>query len=610
MWTAFVLFNLWCLHCSASSTPPSPIEVEFSSVNLRNVLHWLPGNGTPDDTHFTVEYAIYGDNVQSSKGRRVNWRAVQKCTKIARTWCDLSDETWDEEQGYYARVRAVGKGSSSKWSWTQRRFDPMSDTTFGPPLISVEIKNNSAIITLMGPMRYLSNNHTQAISMAAFYPQMSYNLSVHNTHNDQVFHIPVTTSPYKYQRLEYSTEYCFSAQSKFMSMPITCEPSVWHCITTPQDPVIEQLKKAVVGIVVPSFCICMMIVVGYILYHYLTGNGQKSPVILNPPSFHPSPLALHPEKVNHIPISPISAIMDPLCSNFELDAPPPEYSDPEENWDDSYGGVMVAPSSDGGANEASERTCDKGNNGSDVTGAAMDNTGRVPTDRVYAPQTRSSFSSVPQFRQTHVPLREEAEMSTHRLLHAWPQTRSVSQAQTQAQSFHQPAMGGVRAKRDNRGTDRNGKIDGGVEGGRECENVALLSPYVSQNLENMLASHSGRSDFLSDDYGIVAATEQTEEDGDCDDFYDEGPVSVAWDPETGTLQLPKMKQGGLDGLRQRGGEDEEEYVKKGVLKLENVFVRQTSEEEEEVRSMLERGGERGWRVEDGLTKWDLVVSMD
>lgn len=49
---------------------------------------------------------------------------------------------------------------------------------------------------------------------------------------------------------------------------------------TLSDPMVEQLKKVVVGIVVPSFCICMFVVIGYVLHHYLTGNGQKSPVNL------------------------------------------------------------------------------------------------------------------------------------------------------------------------------------------------------------------------------------------------------------------------------------------------------------------------------------------
>ncbi len=59
--------------------------------------------------------------------RRLRWRPVRGCTEIMRSWCDLSNETWDLEQLYYARVRAVRRGASSKWVFTQR-FDPMLDS--------------------------------------------------------------------------------------------------------------------------------------------------------------------------------------------------------------------------------------------------------------------------------------------------------------------------------------------------------------------------------------------------------------------------------------------------------------------------------------------------
>lgn len=73
-------------------------------------------------------FPSYGDSVESSKGKRVRWRTVRQCTKIVRNWCDLSNETWDQEQGYYARVHAVGRRASSKWVVTIRRFDPKSDS--------------------------------------------------------------------------------------------------------------------------------------------------------------------------------------------------------------------------------------------------------------------------------------------------------------------------------------------------------------------------------------------------------------------------------------------------------------------------------------------------
>lgn len=48
----------------------------------------------------------------------------------------------------------------------------------------------------------------------------------------------------------------------------------------PLDPVVSQLKWVVVGIVVPLLCVCLMVVIGYILYQYLMGIGQKTPYML------------------------------------------------------------------------------------------------------------------------------------------------------------------------------------------------------------------------------------------------------------------------------------------------------------------------------------------
>uniref|UniRef100_A0AAZ1Y4G2 Fibronectin type-III domain-containing protein n=1 Tax=Oreochromis aureus TaxID=47969 RepID=A0AAZ1Y4G2_OREAU len=159
---------------SVSQPVPSPINVTFSSVNLRNVLQWFPGKGNhADETLYTVQYAI-------PKG--IYWQKKKHCTEIVRTWCDLTSEMWAADEGYFAKVRAVERGVSSKWAFTPRRFDPKTETTLGPPLLSVEIENTSAIITIKGPMRYPSNNHTPALSMTTLYPEMIYNLSVHNTH--------------------------------------------------------------------------------------------------------------------------------------------------------------------------------------------------------------------------------------------------------------------------------------------------------------------------------------------------------------------------------------------------------------------------------------------
>ncbi|XP_071335042.1 interleukin-20 receptor subunit alpha [Trachinotus anak] len=673
MWIVFVFLNLVVLHCAVSSSPPSPINVVFSSVNLRNLVEWLPGNGTPLDTHFTVQYAIYGDSVKGSKGKRVHWRAVHLCTDIVRRWCDLSNETWDQEQGYYARVRAVGRRGSSKWTLTERRFDPKTDTSFGPPLVSVEVEGNNAMITLKGPMRYQPNNQTPVISIATLYPQMTYSLSIYNSRRKQTHHFPVVSGPYKYQLMEYETEYCFRAKAKLVPMPILCQSSAWHCITTHKDPVTDQLQRTVWGIIVPSLCICVLVVVGYFLRNYLMGKGQKRPYILNKSSFHPPPLNFPPERLNLMLISVIEddRPSDPACPKHNITGPPPRYS-PQGSDDLSveYGVVGIAPQINvGGEEEAKERRHDRGEDGNNLNGKcqkciAEDGYGKEkfrfedsPSAGVNSPQARSYLlqKSTYTCTQTHLPTHAQTEVSTPVQAQPWASVL-LSPVRRSLPSFQGATKGEVNREEDtgypglfltkktqtglfdvplNLQTNDNvrigemggkvtlridGKIDGAVEEGSESEKVALISAYSSQNIERHIPDpYDDQSDFLPKDYGVlsIATANSREED---EEEEEEGTICIEWDPETKRLVLPEImmefnKKGGLGELMQgeegsedrKGGEEEEEEVNP-ELKLENVFVRQGSEEEAE--ALRERGAETGWEVDDILTKWDLVISVD
>ncbi|KAM6906104.1 interleukin-20 receptor subunit alpha [Lycodopsis pacificus] len=635
MWTLIFLY-LGALRCTVSSSLPSPINVTFSSVNLRNVLQWFPGNGTPDDTHFRVEYAIYGDSVEGSKGSKVNWREVRRCKKIVRSWCDLSNETWDLEQGYHARVRAVTRGAFSTWAWPRKRFDPKTDTSFGPPLVSVEIEDSNAIITLKGPMRYQSNNRTPVKSMATLYPQMTYNLSIENNHRGTTLHVPVASSSYKYPLMDYNTEYCFSATTRLPSMPAQSQSSAWHCIATPQDPVIGQLQSVVVGIVVPSVCLCMVVVVGYHLYRYLTGKGQKSPYILDPPAFHPPVLTFPPENPNLIVITIIkeiqreSGISDPACPKFprhvthcppgyafqrpqippESEEPwdeiPPEPEEPwdeippepEEPWDDSsvdYGFVAVAP-----------KIATGGEDGNNLKGADQKCAARVGyekqewrvEDGQSAGHTRTETSTLTQahaglLTQTQAPLLS-LQGATVREVDG-EEDRDFPGLFISTTGFlriplNPPTKGGAMGK------EMDGEVRVRRDGEIDDEAVPLLSAYASQNTTDMPTAHSDQSDFLPDDYGVLRLASAHEIDDDDGDDDEEANMCFDWNPETGRLVFPQM-----DGLMQRekGGGEEEEVD----LRLENVFVRQGSEEKAEAQREREAG-------DDFSTRWNLVISMD
>ncbi|XP_060908297.1 interleukin-20 receptor subunit alpha [Labrus mixtus] len=673
MWTVFIFLNLGALYCTVSCFPPSPTNVFFSSVNLRNLLQWSPGNGTKNDTLYTVQYAIYGDSVEGSKGKRVHWRSAWHCREVGRHWCDLSNETWDLEQGYHARVQAKSRRAFSKWATTWRRFDPKSDTIFGPPLVSVDMEGNNAIITVKGPMRYQLNNQTPAVSMATLYAQMTYNLSVHNIRRGRMSNFPFDSSHYKYRLMDYDTEYCFSAKTRFLSMPVHCQPSEWNCITTPPDPLIAKLLMVVVGIVVPTVCICLLVVIGYFLYQYLTGKGQKSPYILNPPSFYPPPLTFSPEAQSVVlfkvglPSEPENGISDPTYSKKQphIAEPPPGYApqgsdtplEPEEPWDHlsiDYGFVGKA-ADDGGINGNNHR--DESQNC--VAVECNDEKGWKAEDQhsttAYASQAKSYLSqkSTKSCSETHMPIQARTEVSTLAQAHACLQVNSVLLYQSSAQSSvlqgaveldkeeeedeefsglfinKTPQTGlfsiplHVKSKKNDRIVENMAKVQTNVknnEGKEEgrSEREPLLSAYASQNIINMPTSQSDQSHYLPDDYGVLsmAAAHRSE-----DDEEEGGTICIEWDPETGKLALPEVgmefqKEAGLmqreNGRESKAeGEAEEEVsVREAGLRLENVFVRQGSEEKAEAQREKETGGELGWETDNLLSKWNLVISLN
>lgn len=534
MWKLFVL-HFAALHCAVFSIVPSPVNVIFSSVNLRNELQWQPGNGTPSDRHFTVQYAIYGDSFVDSKGKRLRWRAVKRCTGIVQRWCDLSSEMWDVEHGYVARVRTTANRASSKWVLTGK-FDPALDTSFGPPLVSIEVEDSSAIITLKGPLRYQPNHEKPEVNMASLYPQMMYNLSIHNTHRNKMSHIIVTSDLYKHKLMEYDTEYCFSAKTKFLSMPIQCQSSAWHCISTPPDPIIVQLQRIILSTVIPFVFMCVMIVIIYLLYHYLNGSGQKTPSFLNGPFTYPNPL-ITPDEEKPSPISRIHLYT--IQSNISEPSNPKH---PQLNTKPLPPHIVDMLPARG-----------------DVVPSWKDETSDYGVLAVDSQQKQNAG----EVDQTIVERKSEEK------------TPQVSSRQSM------------------------------------CPEYASQNPIIS--------------DSTLDAYGLVglaACGAEKNDDEQEEDEQNEKTSFISWDLKIGKLMSeesefvqkrgfiwsPQESEAKVWGSRAQEGEVSA-AVSSRVL-LENVFVRQSSEEAAEAQVTADKGLETESKVENFLPEWELVFSMD
>ncbi|KAF7231183.1 interleukin-20 receptor subunit alpha [Nothobranchius furzeri] len=614
MWTEIVLIGFVVLRTAASARLPIPTGVHFSSVNLRTVLHWSPGHGSPEDTRFTVEYAIYGETTNKRKG--ILWRPVRQCMDIGGTWCDLSAQMQDLEQAYYARVRALRRKSSSKWAETQR-YDLKTETVFGPPSVTVEIENNSATVTLVGPMRYSPTNHSLAVSMNSIYPHTSYNLFIHNTYLDKMHHIPVSASPYKYQLMAYNTKYCFSAKSRFVSIEMRSESSPWHCLTTPKDPVIEQLQKSLVGIVVPFLCLCVILVVGCCLYSYLSGKDQKSPHILKPISFSPPPLKHPPENVNLIVISTIGQPPHPNLKP-KIAAPPSGYASqnlpemPFQEQDEHLDESSIDYSTVSKQDKTGATSRDEGDDGNDLMCEHHTSGGN------YAPQLASCLCQ----RPTHeVDQSNHSQTEASALLQAQPWSQ-VSQSSQGSVVGCEEASGlfisrnlqtglfdlslNIPKLQEGEEIDEKSNEDNNSE--IRTENVPLLSGYAAQTILNMHPVPNEQSPSSPDYCGVV--TQRTKE---TEGEKEEGNAYSYRNDEIRRRVLPQMdwglkKEGGWGGLKPSeigeedgaAGRDEAYMIRDGSM-LKGLLLKQSSEEEDD-------DDDAEWEVNELLNKWNLVIS--
>ncbi|NXT01494.1 I22R1 protein, partial [Jacana jacana] len=68
----------------------------FSSINFDNILTWTPEADIPPGTVFDVQYKQYGEKY---------WFNKTECQSITQYSCNLTRETENLTEHYYARVR-------------------------------------------------------------------------------------------------------------------------------------------------------------------------------------------------------------------------------------------------------------------------------------------------------------------------------------------------------------------------------------------------------------------------------------------------------------------------------------------------------------------------
>uniref|UniRef100_A0A670I4N8 Interleukin 20 receptor subunit alpha n=1 Tax=Podarcis muralis TaxID=64176 RepID=A0A670I4N8_PODMU len=173
-WHPYCPHMLTCLFFPTAlrCTLPSPRNVHFVSRNLKNVLHWLPPEGIPEDKLiYSVKYLVYGTT---------RWIQDAECRNISQTWCDLSRGTSDHKELYHARVKAFLNGSCSSWTESPR-FNPLTDTKIDPPAFALSSAEKSISVIVAAPKTWSRNSRNEPNYLHEIYPILQYNVSVYNT---------------------------------------------------------------------------------------------------------------------------------------------------------------------------------------------------------------------------------------------------------------------------------------------------------------------------------------------------------------------------------------------------------------------------------------------
>lgn len=272
-----VFLTAVCLLLRRASASDEPQNVHFYSVNFRNVVRWTPGERSLNETIYTVEYAVYGD-AEDSNSEQVRWRPVEQCTSIQQTECDVSQETFNLEEDYYARVKAVSPQTQSIWTETTTRFKPMTDTILGPPLVDMTVVQNYINITIKGPFRWKTKKTKKEKPLWKIFPHIIYRVSVYNSKREHMQSFSLETSTLTQGPLDFSTQVCVVVSAQSQTIPLASIPSERKCAETPKDAFKDQLLAAMIGGVLPSaLCLCVLAVLGGLVHCYITDHKENLP---------------------------------------------------------------------------------------------------------------------------------------------------------------------------------------------------------------------------------------------------------------------------------------------------------------------------------------------
>ncbi|CAM9779644.1 unnamed protein product [Bubo scandiacus] len=173
----------------------------FSSTNFENILTWETEADIPPGTVFDVQYKQYGEK---------SWLNKLECQSITQLFCNLTRETENFMEHYYARVRATGQDyCSSNWVRSER-FEPRKETIIGAPEVEYIPYVRSIKFLIRPPYTPLRGEDDHQLTIEDIYSKfgaVDYHLTIFNQRTHQKWTKNEHNKEFEVSNLDPDTEY-------------------------------------------------------------------------------------------------------------------------------------------------------------------------------------------------------------------------------------------------------------------------------------------------------------------------------------------------------------------------------------------------------------------
>ncbi|NP_839988.1 interleukin-22 receptor subunit alpha-1 precursor [Mus musculus] len=229
-------------------------HVKFQSSNFENILTWDGGPASTSDTVYSVEYKKYGER---------KWLAKAGCQRITQKFCNLTMETRNHTEFYYAKVTAVSAGGPPVTKMTDR-FSSLQHTTIKPPDVTCIPKVRSIQMLVHPTLTPVLSEDGHQLTLEEIFHDLFYRLELHVNHTYQM-HLEGKQREYEFLGLTPDTEFLGSITILTPILSKESAPYVCRVKTLPDRTWAYSFSGAVLfsmGFLVGLLC--------YLGYKYIT----------------------------------------------------------------------------------------------------------------------------------------------------------------------------------------------------------------------------------------------------------------------------------------------------------------------------------------------------